>query len=167
MLKVKAADFAAALKPAKPHPLKKKPKPIIVCLEHEFVAGTLAVIEAKHAAFAQSISASGDWPGPVQVDGVLLYRLAANWPPDAEVELSADADSLIIKLGKAVVRVARSDAKGGKPIKRTVQPPDKRHKGKVEVPPDPVGKRVELNATWLFSARMPVPQHREPIEDDE
>ena len=62
-MKVKASDLADALKSAKPHPLKKRPKPLLVSLEHELVAGTLAVIEAKHGAFAKSVPASGEWPG--------------------------------------------------------------------------------------------------------
>ena len=41
------------------------------------------------------------------------------------------------------------------------------HYGPVEVPPDPVGKRVELNNTWLFSARVPVPQHRDKKDKKE
>jgi hypothetical protein len=162
MMKVKASDLADALKPAKPHPPKKRPKPLLVSLEHELVAGTLTVIEAKHGAFAKSVPASGEWPGPVQVDGVMLYRLVATWPPETELELSADAQALTVRMGKSVCRVARTDGGGANPIKRTPPKPDKRHKGKVEVPPDPEVKRVELADTWAFSARVPMPQHRDP-----
>lgn len=99
MMKVKASDLADALKPAKPHSLKKRPKPLLVSLEHELVAGTLAVIEAKHGAFAKSVPASGEWPGPVQVDGVTLYRFVATWPPETELELSTDAQALTLRMG--------------------------------------------------------------------
>jgi len=162
MLKVKASDLAEALKPAKPHPLKKKPKPLLVSLEYAFAAGTLAVIEAKNGAFAESLPAIGDWAGPVQVDGVLLCRLAATWPSVSELELSADAEALVIRMGKSISRVARLDGGGATAVKRMPPKPDKRHKGKVEVPPDPEGKRVELADTWTFSARVPMPQHRKP-----
>lgn len=162
MLKLKAGDLAEALKAAKPHPLKKRPKPIPVSLEHELMAGTLAVIEAKHGAFAKSVPVSGTWLAPVQVDGVMLHRLVTTWPPETELELSADAQALTVSVGKSACRVARTDDGGSNPIKRTPPKPDKRHKGKVEVPPDPVVKRVELADTWGFSARVPMPQHRDP-----
>ncbi len=162
MLKVNAGELVEALKPTKPHLRKKRPKPFPVSLEQEFVSGELAVIEAKHGVFAKSIATSGYWPGHVQVDGVLLGRLAATWPPEAELELSADAEALTVRVGKFVSRVARIDGGGANPIKRTPPKPDKRHKGKVEVPPDPVGKRVKLSDTWAFSARVPMPQHRNP-----
>jgi len=145
MLKVKAGDLLEALKPTKPQLRKRRSKCFPVSLEQEFVSGELAVIEAKYGAFAKSIATSGYWPGPVQVDGVLLGRLAATLPPEAELELSADSEALSVRAGKFVSRVARIDGGGANPIKRTPPKPDKRHKGKVEVPPDPVGKRVELS----------------------
>ncbi len=161
MIKVKAGDLAEALKPAKPHPLKKRPK-LTVSLEYELAGGTLVIIEAKHAAFTKSAPASGDWPSPVQVDGVLLYRLVATWPPETELELSADPQAIIVRTGKSLCRVARTDGGGANPIRRTPPKPDKRHAGKVEIPPDPQFKRVELADTWGFSARVPMPQHRDP-----
>jgi hypothetical protein len=52
MLKVKAGDLADALN-AKPHLLKKNPKPVPVSLERGSAPGSLGVVEAKHAAFFQ------------------------------------------------------------------------------------------------------------------
>jgi hypothetical protein len=164
VLKVSAGKLLEALRPARRHPTTKRAKPLPVSLEYEFVAGALAVIEARHGAFANSIPAFGNWPEPVQVDGLLLYRAAATWPGEAELELSTDANALTIRAGKSVFRITRVDQGGLKPIKRVPSQPDKRHKGKVEVAPDAPGKRVELADTWGFSARVPMPQHRDPKE---
>lgn len=166
MLKVKAGSLAEALKPPKPHQFKRRAKPFIVSLEHEPAAGTLAVIEAEHGIVARAVSVSGDWPGAVQVNGTVLYRLTATWPPDAELQLNADAQSLVVRMAKSIVRIARMDDGGGQPIIRTPLPSDKRHKGKVQSAPDPTSRRVDLDDTWDFSARVPMPQHRSPEKGD-
>ena len=161
-MQVKAGDLAEALKSAKPHPLKKKPKPVVVSLEQDYVTHALSVIEAKHGLFAKVIEASGDFPKPVQVDGTSLEKLASSWPADTLLELAADAERLTILAGKSRVAIPRIDGGGKTPILRTPIPPNKKHKGKVVAPPDPVSKRVELADTWGFSARVPMPQHRDP-----
>jgi hypothetical protein len=162
MLTVKAGDLADALKPAKPHPLKKKPKPVPVTLEQDSVSRAFSVIEARHGAFSKSIAASGDWPNPVQVEGLLLLQLATKWPAETELELSADEEALTIRAGKSTSRLARIDGGGKGGIKRKPFEPDKRHKGKVEVAPERRLNRVALADTWGFSARVPMPQHRDP-----
>jgi hypothetical protein len=96
------------------------------------------------------------------VEGILLQKLVATWSPDTELELSADAEALTVRAGKSASRVMRIDGGGSKPIVRTPLKPDPRHKGKVVVPPDPITKRVALADTWGFSARVPMPQHRDP-----
>ena len=58
--------------------------------------------------------------------------------------------------------MSRLDRPGQKPIKTAPMPRDKRHKGPVEVVDQPPLGRVELDATWDFSARMPVFHHRFP-----
>ena len=81
---------------------------------------------------------------------------------ETELELSADAEALTIRAGKSTSRVTRIDGGGANPIVRTPRKQDERHAGKVIVPPDPTNKRVELADTWGFSARVPMPQHRDP-----
>jgi hypothetical protein len=39
------------------------------------------------------------------------------------------------------------------------------HKGKIEHPPEPVGKRAEFHDTWGFSARVPMPESAVRAED--
>jgi len=74
MIKVKAGDLAEALKPAKPHPLKKRPKPLPVSLEHELVAGRLQ-LSRQSMVRSPSLLRLRRLACPVQVDGVMLYRL--------------------------------------------------------------------------------------------
>lgn len=162
MLQVKAGDLADALNPAKPHPLKKKPKPVPVSLEQDLTSGVFSVVEADHAAFSKSVGTSGQWPNPVQVQGLLLLQLAMKWPPETKLELSADDEALIVRAGNSVTRLARIDSGGKRGIKRRPFERDKRHKGKVEVAPDRRNNRVALADTWGFSARVPMPQHRDP-----
>jgi hypothetical protein len=45
---------------------------------------------------------------------------------------------------------------------QTAIPRDKRHKGPVKIKEEPFQGRVELDATWDFSARIPVPHHQFP-----
>ncbi|GLI95329.1 hypothetical protein LMG27198_43210 [Methylocystis echinoides] len=160
-MQVKAGDLAEALKPAKPHALQKKPKPVPVALEQDYVTQALSVIEAKHGLFAKVIDATGDFPKSVHVDGTSLEKLASSWPPDTLLELAADAERLTILAGKSRVSIPRLDSGGTTPILRTPIPPNKKHKGKVVVPPDPASKRVALADTWGFSARVPMPQHHD------
>lgn len=166
MIRLKAGDLADALKPARPHARKKKPKPVPVSLEQDFVSSAFSVIEARHGSFGKSLPCSGNWPKAVQVDGVLLEKLVATWPAEAELELIADAERLQIRVGKSITFVNRLDDGGSNLIARTPPKPDARHKGKPVIPPDPVSKRVELADTWGFSARVPMPQHRGPKDKD-
>jgi hypothetical protein len=68
--------------------------------------------------------------------------------------------------GNSSIPLARRDDGTGDPFKKAPIPRDPKHKGPVEVPEDPKEKRVERDATWLFSARMPVPQHRNSEGED-
>jgi|SRR5208283_124855 len=163
-MQVKAGDLAEALRPAKAYSRKKKPKPLPVSLEQDYVTHNLSVIEAKHGLFAKVIPASGEFPSRVQMDGITLERFASTWPAETTLILAADAERLNIRAGKAQVAVPRLDGGGMTPIERTPIPPNKQHKGKVVVPLDPLHKRVELADTWGFSARVPMPQHRDPID---
>lgn len=160
MIRVLAGQLASSLLKVKPRAGSAKARPIIISLEYRIESGSLAVIEAKNAVFAMSIEADGDLVGAVQIDGRPLYKYASTWPPETRLELSADAEQLMVRCGGSTIRIPRTDAGGKRPIIRAPLPPNMKHKGKVEVPPDPVGKREALNDTWSFSARVPMPSHR-------
>lgn len=160
MLRVGAGELAQALIRTKSRKAPKNLRPLVVSLEYRIESGQLAVIEAKHAAFATAIEAEGDLVGAVQLDGRALYKYAATWPPETRLELSAEAAHLAVRSGGSFVRIPRTDACGKRPVVRKPLPPNKKHKGKVEIPPDPVGKRQALDASWGFSARVPIPPHK-------
>jgi hypothetical protein len=132
--------------------------PLIVSLVYDR-AGELTVSEARHGARRHLVAAQGVWPDMVQLDGRRLQALVAKYPPDQSICLIVEEREVTVLFGKSRIALPRTDhdrpAIKEKPLK-----PDPRHRGKVEVPPDPATKRVALADTWLFSARVPMPQHR-------
>lgn len=160
MLKVLAGDLAKALSATKPRANAKKRRPIIVSLEYRVESGTLAIIEAKHAIFASSLEVEGDLVGTVQLDGRPLFKYVSTWPPETKIELDADRQHLILRAGSSSLKLPRTDSGGSSPIVRKALPINKRHKGKVEPPPDAPRLPEPLSDTWSFSARVPMPSHR-------
>jgi hypothetical protein len=138
----------------------KRARPLIVSLEYRIESDTLAVIEARHGKFANTIQAQGDLPEPAQLDAIRLVRYADAWPPDAALELIVERSEIVVRCGRSSARFPRTDLDPGAKIVRKPLPANRRHKGKVEVPPDPVGKREAWNDMWAFSARVPMPGHR-------
>ena len=139
---------------------KKKAWPLT--LEHRPEESILDIAEARHALRGYDLTAVGHWPEQVQVDGHVLRRMVETYDPAAVIKLIVLEDEFCVLYEGSQIRLKRIDA-GGKPgIKRRPIPRDPKHMGPIEVPPDPVGKRVELDDTWAFSARVPMPQHRPP-----
>ncbi len=138
---------------------RRRNKSFPVTLSFDSKAGELFVEEARHGLAGYRISAVGGWPEKVQVDGTVLKRMCDTFRPDDIVELVPLRDELCILRDGSRITLKRLDKENSPGIKKKPQKVD--HFGPVEVPPDPVGKRVELNDTWLFSARVPVPQHRD------
>jgi hypothetical protein len=95
---------------------------------------------------------------------------ACRWPPPSTrrrngIGLMATTKDLTIIYGKSQIALSRIDHARG-PIEERPLKPNPRHRGKVVVPPDPVRKRVAWSDTWLFSARVPMPQHRSTKKTD-
>jgi len=155
---VNAGEMAAALAIVVPKARAKTAKPYPVTIT--YAKSVAAITEAQYGLRSQQLSATGKWAGRMQVDGRRLRKVFEALPADGQVELTAAASELVIVAGKTQIRMPRLDLDGG--IEQVPIPRDPRHQGKVEVPPDPVGKRVELADTWTFSARVPMPQHRDP-----
>jgi len=139
------------------------PYPVTIWFDRE--TEMIEVVESAHALRGECLPAEGAWPNQVQIDGRMLRRLFEAIPRETRVELVALEDALAVLFGRSQTRLPRLDPGGVGGVKRRPIPRNPEHKGKVEVPPDPVGKRVELADTWAFSARVPVPQHRIPKED--
>lgn len=142
-----------ARKPRKPYPLS-----LVYFAEDE----ALGVKEAYHALRGYRVKATGQWPDKVQVDGRILVALVGKYPADSDIELVALDDELAILQGNSTVRLKRLDPGSDPGILETAPPKDRRHTGPVVMPPDePPSGRFEWNDTWLFSARVPFPQHRQ------
>lgn len=162
-IEVAAGDLATVLESAKPHPLKKKPPPIVVSIAPHDEPETVAVtVCGKKATKCHPLAAKGEWLSDVQFDGIPLYRLALSWPPGTILVLSATPVSLIVRTGRSSFRISRTDQGGAKPF--VLKLPKSSGKRPEEPPPEPKGKRVELADTWDFSARVPMPQHRIPTD---
>ena len=136
-----------------------------VTLSFDTKTGELFVEEARHGLSGYRVQAAGEWPEKVQVDGTVLKRMCDTFPPDDIVELVPLRDELCILRERSRITLKRLDKENSPGIKKKPQKVD--HFGPVEVPPDPDGKRVELNDTWLFSARVPMPQHRNKKDNKE
>lgn len=163
-IRIRAGELqrAAAIVPVR---LKKsqRGKPWPVTLTFDPVTSLLEVTEARYELRSYRVPAAGEWPYQVQVDGRALRAMAGAYHGNAMLDLVVSGDELCILYETSVVRLPRLDGVGKPGVKRQPLPANRRHKGAVVMPPDfdPNYKRVELDATWTFSARMPVPQHRE------
>jgi len=144
---------------------RRRNKSFPVTLSFDSKAGELFVEEARHGLSGYRIPAVGRWPDKVQVDGTVLKRMCDTFRPDDVVELVPLRDELCILRDGSRITLKRLDKENSPGIKK--KPQKANHFGPVEVPLDPVGKRVELNDTWLFSARVPVPQHRDKKDKKE
>jgi len=138
--------------------------PMIVSLVYDDRARELTVSEARHGTRRHLVAAQGVWPDMVQMDGRRLQALIAKYPAGQGIGLMVEVREVTVLFGKSRIALPRTDY--GRPaIREKPRKPDPRHRGKVEVLPDPVGKRVALGDTWLFSARVPMPQHRTGKKD--
>ena len=125
----------------------------------------LEISEAKHALTGYEVTVTGTWPEKVQVEGQLLRQLVEKYSLEDVIEMIATDEELCLLKSGSIIRIKRLDGGDNPGIKRRPIPQDPRQTGPVEVPPDPVRKRVELADTWHFSARVPMPQHRVPKDD--
>lgn len=143
--------------------LKKRPgQPVSITFDSD--RSLLTVTEAAYGLYTHSVPATGHWPGKVQVAGEVLRRLADKYARDDRLSLVVTRDELSLLKNGSRISLKRIDEKGTAGIEEAPIPPNRKHKGAVVVPPDPVEKRLEWNDMWDFSARMPIPQHRKPTE---
>ena len=156
-IKIRADLLAEAVSAVVP---KRKRKPYPVTLVHFADDEVLGVKEARHALRGYRVRAPGHWPEKVQVNGRILLALVGKYPAESEIELIALDDELVILQGRSHVRMKRLDPPGKRGIVET-PPKTKGYYGPVEWPPDsPPTGRFEWGDHWLFSARVPFPQHR-------
>jgi len=155
------AEAVTAVVPSrKKRSRKQKPYPLSLVYFAEDKA--LGVTEAYHAFRGYRVPATGHWPDKVQVNGVVLAAIVLKLATSSEIELVALDEELVILQGRSQIRMKRLDPGDNPGIVETAPPRDWRHTGPVVMPPDkPPTHRFEWNDTWLFSARVPFPQHRQ------
>ncbi len=161
-LHVRAGEFHDALAfavPAKKRRVALK-RPIVVSLTYDSDARLLTISDALYGERRQLIPALGIWPGRVQVNGEIFRRMLSKFPPATDIALMPTKDALVVLTAQSRLVAPRTDRNGVGVDERPL-PPSRQHRGKTIVPPDPTTKRVELADTWRFSARVPMPQHRE------
>lgn len=161
-LLLSAGTLQELLAIAVPKSRKKRTKPYFLTIQFDASRKMLGIDESRYALSGSEAKAKGRWPGKVQVDGRQLQVFCATFPPEQIIELTTSDQELCVVSGRAKLRLQRQDPRGTEGIKLKPVPKRRGHTGPVEVPPDPVGKRVALHDTWLFSARVPMPQHRDP-----
>lgn len=138
-------------------PLKRA---VVISIDYEPARRELTISEPRYGVRRQGIPAEGVWADRVQVDGERLRVLAGKYLPEDGLGLMVTAAELTLVRGASRIVLPRTDYRR-KPVEERPLPPARGHKGKPYQAPDPVGKKVALGDTWLFSARVPMPQHRE------
>jgi hypothetical protein len=131
-----------------------------VSLVYDASKRKFGIVESCHELAAYDLTISGKWPNRVQVDGRHFRHVIETYRPNEILELAAYPDRLEIRSERSPFSMPRLDAPGRSPIETKPIPPHPRHKGKLRLKEEPFRERVELDATWDFSARMPVPQHQ-------
>jgi hypothetical protein len=96
---------------------------------------------------------------PIKLDGSAFPRVVESYAPNEVLQLTAYPARLDIKSSRSSFSMGRP---GREAITAQPIPRDKRHKGPVKISDQPIQERVELDATWDFSARMPVPHQQFP-----
>ena len=167
MLTVKAGALLEALPETARARKTKKHKAAYVSFVFDARRDALTVSDARHGAVEMSLRAEGEWDGSAQIDAALLARFLATHAPQVDVTLTLAADQISIAAGQSRMQVPRLDAGGSGGIALRPVGPDKRHKGKVEVPPDPVAKRRAEHDSWGLSAHVPMPPLLKQEEADD
>ncbi|SCA55932.1 hypothetical protein MTBPR1_140050 [Candidatus Terasakiella magnetica] len=154
---VKAGLLSEALKNTN---YKRRKKPLYVDLEFYRGSSQLSVSESKFSKFDHLIEAIGKETWRCQVDGVKLAKIVTTWPLDTVIRLTYMAVGLQVSNGKSKVMVPSTGLNGVKPIKREVLKPDPNHKGMPEGIDEPLRHKTDQRQTWLFSARIPMPEDK-------
>ena len=157
---LEAVSIAAPVRRRRGDPRRRKGNPVSITFDAD--RSLLTISEAAYGLAGHTVPATGRWPGRVQVAGDVLRGLAAKYAADDRLTLIVTRDELSLLKDGSRISVKRVDAKNTKGIDEKPLPPNRKHKGPVTIPPDPVQKRYEWNDMWDFSARMPIPQHRKP-----
>ncbi|WP_291207147.1 hypothetical protein [Hyphomonas sp.] len=140
---------------------RAKVKDFAITLKFDRGERIIEVMDARHEVRSCQFPVFGEWPEDVQVEGNRLRALLDKFSVNDQIDMCARAQDIEIRSGKFKMSLARLDGQ------KRIEPrplPQQIHAGKVEVKIDSPNKRVALDDTWGFSARVPMPQHREKLK---
>ena len=159
-----AGKLQEALKKTVPTQRKNARKKIDfpITISYDATSKSLSISESYHTRAAIDLTLPCEWPGDVQLDGVAFRKVIGTYKPNELLEIKSQPDTIEISNGMSTLRMPRRDGIGKSAIVATPIPRDPNHKGKPVIVDDTHLGRVELNHTWDFSARMPVPHHQYP-----
>jgi hypothetical protein len=152
-IEVPAGKLKEALAVIVPKKKKRTKRPFPLTL-HSSSKGKFALADSTYGAIGAEIDTGGCVFERIEVDGYVLKALIETFSDDSTITFEIDNLTLLIRCGGSSIKLPRLDPDGKGKTKRKNLP----HTGKVEHPPDPVGKRAEFNDTWGFSAHVPMPE---------
>ena len=163
-MKIIAGKMQEALKKTVPTQRKNAKKKIDfpITISYDSASNSLSISESYHIRAAIDLTLPCEWVGDVQLDGVAFRKVIATYKPSELLEIRSQPDMIEISNGMSTLRMPRRDGIGKPAIVATPIPRDPNHKGKTKIVDEPHIGRVELNDTWGFSARVPVPHHQYP-----
>lgn len=161
LLHVRVGEFLEALEVVVGKKRRRVPlqRGVPVSLTYDPATRELMVSEPRHGRRRHLLHADGVWPSRVQVDGDRLRSLLGKYPPYDKIGVMVTDKEITMLAGRSRIVLSRTDALR-KPIEARAFAPNEKHRGKPYDPPDPAGKKVALDDTWGFSARVPMPQDR-------
>ena len=140
---------------------KKRTKGSFALTLYSTSEGKFVAVDSKYESLGSEIDCKGGWSEAIEVDGYVLKRLIETFSDDSVLIMGVDNLNLLIRCGGASLKLSRLDPGGQGKTQRKELP----HKGKVEHPSEPVGKRAEFHDTWGFSAHVPMPASAVREED--
>ena len=163
-MKIIAGKLQEALKKTVPTQRKNARKKIDfpITISYDPASNSLSISESYYNKAAIDLTLPCEWPGDVQLDGVAFKKVIATYKPTELLEIISQPDTIEISNGLSKLRMPRKDGFGKATIITTPIPMNPKHKGKPAINDEPHVGRVELDHTWDFSARMPVPHHQYP-----
>jgi hypothetical protein len=140
----------------------KKIPHIRITISYDEQTKTIRIYESYFKTSEIEISTSCQWPEDIQIDGVQFKKIIDSYKSNDLLEINSSPDSIEIINGRSKFKMPRLDGANGQTIIPLPIPKNPLHTGKIEIKDEPFRGRVELDHTWDFSLRMPVPHHQYP-----
>ena len=135
---------------------------IRITISYDETKKSIRIFESYHRISEFEIHTSCHWPEDIQIDGMKLRKIIDSYKPNDLLEIRSTPDSIEIRNGRSKFKMPRLNGANGETILPMPIPTNPLHTGKLEIDDNPPRGRVELDHTWDFSLRMPVPHHQYP-----